>query len=219
MQLLQISKIMTKQLYWIIAVIFVLMATLMGLFIFPYISWLTDLDTELFIILLIIGGVLLIATSIFFFKKNCNKLISMILFPITIFFSLSGLIHLLRFDYCGLSRTYEFNYGNGYYYTKFGFKTEIEGTIIGVAYNDFREKLYISKIVKEEDEWDEYDQEREYKFWVKGVIYDEDGNYVDQTEEKYYFFPSNDHYDYKNRDEIFRNQIKYALHDYGIKMI
>lgn len=206
---------MTKQLYWIIASLSVLMATLIGLFIFPYISWLTEWHEGVFIILLCIGGALLIASTIFFFKKSCNKLIAMILFPLFLFFSISGLIHFLRFGNCSIYHgfiTYD------HYYTKFGFKTEIEGTIIGVAYNEYREKLYISKIERQESEWDDYYGERVYRFWVKGVIYDEDGNYVDQTEEKYYYFRE-DHYNYENRGEIFNNDIENALYDYGIKMM
>lgn len=206
---------MTKKLYWIIASLSVLMATLMGLFIFPYISWLTEWHEGVFIILLCIGGALLIASTIFFFKKSCNKLIAMILFPLFLFFSLSGLIHFLRFGKCPV--TYEF-IDYYYYYTKFGLKTEIEGSIIGVAYNEYREKLYISLIEREEREWDEWDNEYEYKYRVKGVIYDEDGNYVDQTEEKYYYFEE-DHYDYQNRWKIFYNYIKNTLYDYGIKMM
>lgn len=214
---------MTKQLYWIIASLSVLIATLMGLFIFPYISWLTNCEEGLVPTLLIIGGVLLIASIIFFFKKSCNKLIAMISFPLFLFFSLSGFIQYVRFDFRFPTPHYEFlryhtHFPNYVYYTKFGLKTEIEGHIIGVAYNEYREKLYISLIEREEREWDNYDDEWEYRFWVKGVIYDEDGNYVDQTEEKYYYFEE-DHYDYQNRTEIFRNYIKNTLYDYGIKMM
>ena len=201
-----------KIIYWIIAAFFVFVSTLVSIFIVPYLDACIG-EHSIKWIVLVFGGVVLITSIILYFKKKKSKLPAMILFPISLTIILSSAIHIIRFENATLCL--KDNYICARYrdqlYSKLGFELgDYKGEYIGIGYDCYGNKMIISSSVREE-----YDDD--YRIYnVKIYFYDEDGNYIDQSELEYSW-----HIDDvpDDRRKLFKNDIKERIKDCGIDLL
>lgn len=204
--------------YWIIVFVFVLFTTVIGLFMFPFITWLSNFD-ELFIVLLSLGGVLLILSIIFFRlrRKNEYKLSAMIAFPFALTFLIGGGIHYARFE------DDAYRIGNclkchGCLYSKFGvsiiggYTTWVSGSLNGeqVLLSGYVYDHQIGRqMVYNRDSQGEIrcyngdlstNECDKYEVTYKMMICDKNGNYYGTIDGKFYYtqnYQSSEEYRYE----------------------
>ena len=208
---------MNKVIYWIIAAFFVFVSTLVSIFIAPYLDACTG-NYYTKVIVLDFGIAILISTIILYFKNKKSKLPAMILFPISLTIILSSAIHFLRFPselhlVDNYIKSGPYIDGAGKLYSKLGFEIcDYKGDYIGIGYDCYGNKMIISSSVREE-----YDDD--YRIYnVKIYFYDEDGNYIDQSELEYSWH-IDDVPDYYDRRKLFKNDIKERIKDCGIDLL
>lgn len=169
--------------YWIIVFVFVLFTTVIGLFMFPFIHWLSNFS-ELYVVLLSLGGVLLILSIIFFRlrRKNEYKLSAMIAFPFALTFLIGGGIHYARFR----SNTHSIANCLKYYgdlYSKFG---------VHITYSPYRRDWIVGwlngeTVILNLHYFDNhYDYQRHIVTYTVN-IYDKNGDYYDSINGEFYY--------------------------------
>ncbi len=123
----------------ILGIFFSLVATIIGIFITPFLSWLTNF--EMYIVILVIGAILLLISILLPIIKRKAKWAVAILVAIPIF--ISGLVSTIKFGGSILAKDdYLINYYDGVY-NMFGIKIiEDRGRTL-IAYNKYGEKFII----------------------------------------------------------------------------
>ena len=205
---------MNKVIYWAVSLFFVFVSTLVSIFILPYLDACIS-EYSFRWIVLGFGGVVLITSIILYFKKKKSKLPAMIVFPISLTIILSSAIHIIRFGDVPLDFTDNYIYAGWYknkLYSKLGFELDYEGKYIGIGYDCYGNKMIISS-----SERLEYDDD--YRIYnIKIYFYDEDGNYIDQSELEYSWH-RDDEPDYSDRRKLFENDIEKRIKDCGIDLL
>lgn len=122
----------------ILGIFFSLVATIIGIFITPFLTWLTNF--EIYIVILVIGAILLLISILLPIIKRKAKWAVAILVAIPIF--ISGLVSTIKFGDSILAKDdYLLEYSG--VYNMFGIKIIEDGGRKLIAYNKYGEKFII----------------------------------------------------------------------------
>lgn len=202
-----------KVLYWMAAMAFVVIASILGCFIVPYISW--AVNFEFYIAVLVVGIMLLLVSVILLLK---NKDVSKILLPIALCMVICGGITTIRLgDY--FFRTDKYILSGRNVYSNLGIHL-VKGVSSDwiIAYDEYQNKVLVNfseeeEIVGEKKVWnrdadgDIEENENGQRLYsicdlkevsYKIYVYDENGYFNEKIEGDYrYTYCEHSNYDYE----------------------
>lgn len=217
----------------ILGIFFSLVATIIGIFITPFLSWLTNF--EMYIVILVIGAILLLISILLPIIKRKAKWAVAILVAIPIF--ISGLVSTIKFGGSILAKDdYLINYYDGVY-NMFGIKIIEDRGWTLIAYNKYGDKFIIcwgyreveggiynrsrldsdGRRVYDNNGYAVYDECTNYKIHGQIRIYNSDGILLEKKNPHLFSYYWNGEYQYSGVDaeyvggQYFVNGERYSI--------